>query len=98
MPAAKLHSLVLDRNRIAAWFSGAAIFVLFCTPSIKFYLYTEAINLVPIVLVAASLVLRPPVRMSYSKAGVFLLVMALFATLFAAGVYNSASLELVSLI
>jgi hypothetical protein len=85
----------IDLRRIAPYLAGAAVFVLFSTPSIKLYLYTEAINAVPLVLFAGSLLMNPPGRVSRARLSGLMLGMMLFAVLFFFGAYNSASLDLV---
>ena len=82
----------IDLRRIAPYLAGAAVFVLFSTPSIKLYLYTEAINAVPLVLFAGSLLMNPPGRVSRARLSGLMLGMMLFAVLFffGAGRYASA--------
>jgi hypothetical protein len=89
--AARIVSV--DVHRIASWCVAVAVFFLFSTPSIKLFLYTEAINIVPVLLLLAAAVLRPPRLLSRTGMIVLLLPLTLFAVLFAYGAYNSASLE-----
>ena len=87
-----------DLRRLGPYLAGVAIFVLFSTPSIKLYLYTEAINGVPLALFAASLLLKPPHAVSQARLSGLMLGLMLFAVLFFFGAYNSASLDLVALV
>ncbi len=87
-----------DLRRLSPYMAGVAIFVLFCTPSIKLYLYTEAINGVPLAFLAASWLLNPPHTLSTARVSGLLLGLLLFAVLFFFGAYNSASLDLVALV
>ena len=84
--------IVLDQHAFAAFLAGLAIFVLFATPTIKLYLYTEAINVVPPLLLALSALLNPNVRINDTRIAVILLALGLFIVLFAYGAYDSAAL------
>jgi O-antigen ligase len=85
---------VLDQHAFAAFLAGAAIFVLFATPTIKLYLYTEAINVVPPLLLVASTLLNPAVRITETRVAALLLALGFFVLLFAYGAYDSSSLTL----
>lgn len=86
---------MLDRASLASWIAGVSVFVLFSTPSIKLYLYTEAINFVPVVLFIVAAALNPPTKLRSAKLSAMILAMLLFMILFAFGAYNSASLNVV---
>ncbi len=87
-----------DLRQLAPYLAGAGIFFLFSTPSIKLYVYSEAVNGVPVALLAAALLLNPPRALSRARLSGLMLGMMLFVVLFLFGAYNSASLDLVALV
>jgi hypothetical protein len=93
--SARTARLVLDQHALASTIAGLAIFVLFATPSIKLYIYTEAINAVPVVLLVCSALLKPSCALSGTRGAVIVIGMLFFVVLFALGAYNSASVSVI---